>query len=119
MDFRITSKGRSSHSSMPFLGENAIKPLLEFIQNIDKEYAELTKSIKGESLDYNNMVNKLADQLPENVTKEQAKDLIEGLVMTNSIFNGVHKLTQYLTVLLQNLTYVPFQNIIMTKLKII
>ena len=41
------------------------------------------------------MVNKLADQLPENVTKEQAKDLIEGLVMTNSIFNGVHKLTQY------------------------
>ena len=34
------------------------------------------------------MVNKLAGQLPENVTKEQAKDLIEGLVMTNSIFNG-------------------------------
>lgn len=63
------------------------------------------------------MVNKLADQLPENVTKEQAKDLIEGLVMTNSIFNGAHKLTRYLTVLLQNLTYVPFQNIIMTKLK--
>ena len=28
-----------------------------------------------------------------------------------------HKLTRYLTVLLQNLTYVPFQNIIMTKLK--
>ena len=88
MDFRITSKGRSSHSSMPFLGENAIKPLLEFIQNIDKEYEELTQTVKGESLDYSNMVNKLAGQLPENVTKEQAKDLIEGLVMTNSIFNG-------------------------------
>ena len=52
MDFRITSKGRSSHSSMPFLGENAIKPLLEFIQNIDKEYEELTQTVKGESLDY-------------------------------------------------------------------
>ena len=35
---------------MPFLGENAIKPLLEFIQNIDKEYEELTQTVKGESL---------------------------------------------------------------------
>ena len=27
MDFRIKSKGRASHSSIPFLGQNAIKPV--------------------------------------------------------------------------------------------
>lgn len=88
MDFRITSKGRSSHSSMPFLGKNAIKPLLEFIQNINKEYESLTQTVKSNSLDFSNMVNKLEDRLPEHITKTQAKELIEGLVMTNSIVKG-------------------------------
>ena len=34
------------------------------------------------------MVNKLEDKLPEHITKAQAKELIEGLVMTNSIVKG-------------------------------
>ena len=37
MDFRIKSKGRASQFNT-ILGQNAIKPLLEFIQNINQEY---------------------------------------------------------------------------------
>lgn len=88
MDFRITSKGKSSHSSTPFLGENAIKPLLEFIQNIDKEYESLTQKVKSNALNFSKVVNKLENKLPEHITKTQAKELVEGLVITNSIVKG-------------------------------
>ncbi|WP_145392359.1 ArgE/DapE family deacylase [Staphylococcus epidermidis] len=88
MDFRIKSKGRASHSSLPFLGQNAIKPLLEFIQNINQEYEKITQSVKGESLDFSNMINNLGSQLPNHITKEKAQELIQGLVMTNSIVQG-------------------------------
>lgn len=88
MDFRIKSKGRASHSSLPFLGQNAIKPLLEFIQNINQEYEKITQSVKGESLDFSKMINNLGSQLPNHITKEKAQELIQGLVMTNSIVQG-------------------------------
>ena len=88
MDFRIKSKGRASHSSIPFLGQNAIKPLLEFIQNINQEYEKIMQTVKGESLDFSNMINKLENQLPSHITKEKAQELIQGLVMTNSIVQG-------------------------------
>ncbi|WP_145412296.1 ArgE/DapE family deacylase [Staphylococcus epidermidis] len=88
MDFRIKSKGRASHSSIPFLGQNAIKPLLEFIQNINQEYEKIMQTVKGESLDFSNMINKLENQLPNHITKEKAQELIQGLVMTNSIVQG-------------------------------
>ena len=117
MDFRIKSKGRASHSSIPFLGQNAIKPLLEFIQNINQEYEKIMQTVKGESLDFSNMINKLENQLPSHITKEKAQELIQGLVMTNSIVQGEHKLIQYLILQQLNLMYAQYQNIIITKLK--
>jgi succinyl-diaminopimelate desuccinylase len=35
MDYKITSKGKAAHSSVPVVGFNAIKPLIQFIQDID------------------------------------------------------------------------------------
>ncbi|MDK4214013.1 ArgE/DapE family deacylase [Staphylococcus warneri] len=88
MDIKITSKGRSSHSSTPFMGENAITPLIELIQNINQAYEDITQSIKGTALDYGNMVNQMADQLPSFVNKDEVQTRIQGLVMTNSMING-------------------------------
>lgn len=88
MDIKITSKGRSSHSSTPFMGENAITPLIELIQNINQAYEDITQSIKGTALDYGNMVNQMADQLPSFVSKDEVQTRIQGLVMTNSMING-------------------------------
>ena len=76
------------------------------------------QTVKGESLDFSNMINKLENQLPSHITKEKAQELIQGLVMTNSIIvQGEHKLIQYLILQQLNLMYAQYQNIIITKLK--
>lgn len=46
MDYRIKSQGTSAHSSMPIFGVNAIKPLIEFIQDIDNAYQKYLKKLK-------------------------------------------------------------------------
>jgi peptidase, argE/dapE family len=88
MDFKITSMGKSSHSSVPFLGKNAITPLIAFIETINSEYESLRKTIKSNSLDYSNMIDELEGQLPNDISKEEARDAIESLVITNSVING-------------------------------
>lgn len=88
MDFRITSRGKSAHSSIPFLGKNAITPLITFIDNINKEYEQLKETTKSNSLDYSNMIEGLKDRLPDNINKEDFKDAIESLVITNSVISG-------------------------------
>ena len=49
MDYKITSKGKAAHSSVPVVGFNAIKPLIQFIQDIDTEYDRISKELKAKS----------------------------------------------------------------------
>ena len=48
MDIQVISKGKSSHSSMPELGYNAINPLVDFIHYLNKAYNKV--DIKSELL---------------------------------------------------------------------
>ncbi|AWI43688.1 ArgE/DapE family deacylase [Staphylococcus nepalensis] len=41
MDIQVVSKGKSSHSSMPELGYNAINPLVDFIHYLNNEYSKV------------------------------------------------------------------------------
>lgn len=117
MDIKITSQGRSSHSSTPFMGGNAITPLIELVQNINQAYEEITQSIKGRALDYGNMVNQMADQLPSFVSKDEVQTRIQGLVMTNSMINGgsqVNSVPDYATATFNVRTIPEYDN---TKVK--
>lgn len=117
MDIKITSQGRSSHSSTPFMGENAITPLIELVQNINQAYEEMTQRIKGTALDYGNMVNQMADQLPSFVSKDEVQTRIQGLVMTNSMINGgsqVNSVPDYATATFNVRTIPEYDN---TKVK--
>ncbi|WP_454347222.1 ArgE/DapE family deacylase [Staphylococcus warneri] len=117
MDIKITSQGRSSHSSTPFMGENAITPLIELIQNINQAFEEITQRIKGTALDYGNMVNQMADQLPSFVSKDEVQTRIQGLVMTNSMINGgsqVNSVPDYATATFNVRTIPEYDN---TKVK--
>ena len=117
MDIKITSQGRSSHSSTPFMGENAITPLIELVQNINQAYEEITQRIKGTALDYGNMVNQMADQLPSFVSKDEVQTRIQGLVMTNSMINGgsqVNSVPDYATATFNVRTIPEYDN---TKVK--
>ncbi|MCJ1655281.1 ArgE/DapE family deacylase [Staphylococcus sp. NRL 16/872] len=90
MDFKITSKGRAAHSSVPVIGQNAIKPLIQFIQNIDEEYERLSKELKYERLDFSHLINRIQTQLQNNdqLDEEEVKRVISGLVISNTILHG-------------------------------
>src|SRR5699024_11972420 len=49
MDIQVVSKGKSSHSSMPELGYNAINHLVDFIHYLNNEYSKV--DIKRDLLD--------------------------------------------------------------------
>lgn len=90
MDFRITSKGRAAHSSVPVIGHNAIKPLIQFIQNIDEEYERLSKELKYEKLDFSHLIERIQSQLQQNseLDEDEVKRVISGLVISNTIIHG-------------------------------
>ncbi|PNZ70645.1 ArgE/DapE family deacylase [Staphylococcus croceilyticus] len=90
IDFRITSKGRAAHSSVPVIGHNAIKPLIQFIQNIDEEYERLSKELKYEKLDFTHLIERIQSQLQQNseLDEDEVKRVISGLVISNTIIHG-------------------------------
>lgn len=87
------------------------------VQNINQAYEEITHSIKGRALDYSNMVNQMADQLPSFVSKDEVQTRIQGLVMTNSMINGgsqVNSVPDYATATFNVRTIPEYDN---TKVK--
>ncbi|MGV3244881.1 ArgE/DapE family deacylase [Staphylococcus sp. 11261D007BR] len=88
MDFCITSKGISSHSSMPVFGRNSIIPLVQFIQNIDKEYSDIIENTTYEKLDFDSFCKALGEQFPDIPNFEQAKKVLAGLVINNTLISG-------------------------------
>ena len=64
MDYRITSYGKSAHSSMPVMGINAINPLISFIQDIDDAYARISKEVQGKALDFTKFIDRIKPSLP-------------------------------------------------------
>lgn len=88
MDYRIISKGHAAHSSMPVIGKNAILPLIDFVKDIDDAYHQIIKGNRSQSLDLSGMYDKLAPQLPQSIDPEYVKDVIEGLVISNTVISG-------------------------------
>lgn len=88
MDYRITSHGVSAHSSLPILGKNAIKPLIEFIQDIDTQSTQIAKEVKGTAFDFSNMISKFSQQLPQAIQAAQVEEVLSGLVVSNTLIKG-------------------------------
>ncbi|MCU5745417.1 ArgE/DapE family deacylase [Staphylococcus sp. SQ8-PEA] len=88
MDYRIISKGKAAHSSMPVIGKNAITPLIDFIKDIDKEYEEILKDNRSQSLNLSGMYHKIEPQLPQSIDPEYIKNVLEGLVISNTVISG-------------------------------
>ncbi|RIO69686.1 ArgE/DapE family deacylase, partial [Mammaliicoccus sciuri] len=88
MDYRIKSHGTSAHSSMPILGFNAIKPLIEFIQDIDAAYNKISKEVKGNALDFTHFIDRMKQSLPATYAAEEIENALQGLVITNTLIKG-------------------------------
>ncbi|MDF7683432.1 ArgE/DapE family deacylase [Lactobacillus sp. ESL0679] len=50
LDLTISSEGKTAHSSMPFLGNNAVEHLLNVLDAIKKRIKELTAGVKNDVL---------------------------------------------------------------------
>src|SRR5699024_8350015 len=88
MDYRITSYGKSAHSSMPVMGTNAIKPLISFIQDIDDAYARISKEVQGKALDFTKFIERIKPLLPATTALEDVESVLKRLVISNTLING-------------------------------
>lgn len=88
MDYQIVSRGQAAHSSMPVVGQNAIKPLLDFVRNIDEEYEAIRKELQCEQFDFKHVIERIKGRVGDKVEEEEIERVINGLVINHTIIQG-------------------------------
>ncbi|HBC4296658.1 ArgE/DapE family deacylase [Staphylococcus aureus] len=84
MSCKVTATGKAVHSSVPFIGDNAIDTLLEFYNQFKEKYSELKKQDTKHELDVVPMFKSL---IGKDISEEDANDA-SGLTAVCSIING-------------------------------
>ncbi|HCY9232444.1 TPA: ArgE/DapE family deacylase [Staphylococcus aureus] len=84
MSCKVTATGKAVHSSVPFIGDNAIHTLLEFYNQFKEKYSELKKNDTKHELDVAPMFKSL---IGKEISEEDANDA-SGLTAVCSIING-------------------------------
>ncbi|WP_447405821.1 ArgE/DapE family deacylase [Staphylococcus aureus] len=84
MSCKVTATGKAVHSSVPFIGDNAIDTLLEFYNQFKEKYSELKKNDTKHELDVAPMFKSL---IGKEIPEEDANDA-SGLTAVCSIING-------------------------------
>ncbi|HII0150360.1 ArgE/DapE family deacylase [Staphylococcus aureus] len=84
MSFKVTATGKAVHSSVPFIGDNAIDTLLEFYNLFKEKYSELKQQDTKHELDVAPMFKSL---IGKEISEEDA-NYASGLTAVCSIING-------------------------------
>ncbi|HCZ2737373.1 TPA: ArgE/DapE family deacylase [Staphylococcus aureus] len=84
MSCKVTATGKAVHSSVPFIGDNAIDTLLEFYNLFKEKYSELKKQDTKHELDVAPMFKSL---IGKEISEEDA-NYASGLTAVCSIING-------------------------------
>lgn len=84
MACKVTATGKAAHSSMPFLGINAIDILIDFINRINTKYNDIKKHDTEHQLNISPMLKKFNG---DSIGEEKENDA-SGLTMIGSIING-------------------------------
>lgn len=84
MNFRVTSRGKASHSSAPFMGQNAIKPLIEVIREVENEFNHVLKDVEFKVLDFSS----LSDKVKKEFNVEISSESLGSAILTNTIIQG-------------------------------
>ncbi len=84
MNIRVTSRGKSSHSSAPFMGQNAIKPLIEVIREVENEFNHVLKDVEFKVLDFSS----LSDKVKKEFNIEISSKSLGSAILTNTIIQG-------------------------------
>ncbi|HCC5722481.1 TPA: ArgE/DapE family deacylase [Staphylococcus aureus] len=84
MSCKVTATGKAVHSSVPFIGDNAIDTLLEFYNLFKEKYSELKQQDTKHELDVAPMFKSL---IGKEISEEDA-NYASGLTAICSIING-------------------------------
>ncbi|NUF47895.1 ArgE/DapE family deacylase [Staphylococcus aureus] len=84
MSCKVTATGKAVHSSVPFIGDNAIDTLLEFYNLFKEKYSELKQQDTKHELDVVPMFKSL---IGKEISEEDA-NYASGLTAVCSIING-------------------------------
>ncbi|HCG2382755.1 TPA: ArgE/DapE family deacylase [Staphylococcus aureus] len=84
MSCKVTATGKAVHSSVPFIGDNAIDTLLEFYNLFKEKYSELKQQDTKHELDVAPMFKSL---IGKEISEEDA-NYAPGLTAVCSIING-------------------------------
>lgn len=84
MSCKVTATGKAVHSSIPFIGDNAIDTLLEFYNLFKEKYSELKQQDTKHELDVAPMFKSL---IGKEISEEDA-NYASGLTAVCSIING-------------------------------
>ncbi|HHB4414291.1 TPA: ArgE/DapE family deacylase [Staphylococcus aureus] len=84
MSCKVTATGKAVHSSVPFIGDNAIDTLLEFYNLFKEKYSELKQQDTEHELDVAPMFKSL---IGKEISEEDA-NYASGLTAVCSIING-------------------------------
>ncbi|HHO6083680.1 TPA: ArgE/DapE family deacylase, partial [Staphylococcus aureus] len=84
MSCKVTATGKAVHSSVPFIGDNAIDTLLEFYNLFKEKYSELKQQDTKHELDVAPMFKSL---IGKEISEEDA-NYASGLTAVCSIING-------------------------------
>ncbi|CUE28758.1 ArgE/DapE family deacylase [Staphylococcus aureus] len=84
MSCKVTATGKAFHSSVPFIGDNAIDTLLEFYNLFKEKYSELKQQDTKHELDVAPMFKSL---IGKEISEEDA-NYASGLTAVCSIING-------------------------------
>ncbi|MFB2321607.1 ArgE/DapE family deacylase [Staphylococcus aureus] len=84
MSCKVTAPGKAVHSSVPFIGDNAIDTLLEFYNLFKEKYSELKQQDTKHELDVAPMFKSL---IGKEISEEDA-NYASGLTAVCSIING-------------------------------
>ncbi|HCW7450330.1 TPA: ArgE/DapE family deacylase [Staphylococcus aureus] len=84
MSCKVTATGKAVHSSVPFIGDNAIDTLLEFYNLFKEKYSELKQQDTKHELDVAPMFKSL---IGKEISEEDA-NYASGLTAVCSVING-------------------------------
>ncbi|HGZ3474191.1 TPA: ArgE/DapE family deacylase [Staphylococcus aureus] len=84
MSCKVTATGKAVHSSVPFIGDNAIDTLLEFYNLFKEKYSELKQQDTKHELDVAPMFKSLIGK----EISEEDENYASGLTAVCSIING-------------------------------
>ena len=88
MNFKVTSRGKSAHSSMPKVGKNAIEPLMGFVEHVIGTFESVNQETDFSSFDFTPVIENFGGSKDDTEGNKDLADFLKRAVLTNTLFNG-------------------------------